>query len=125
MLVYNPQEGGIADQAYHKNDDGNDGVDVLKIAVNRWIYGTHWGFSVSFIGGAGPQSLCIKSSMRGNTGSCAWTDGGMEVWRMESGVDQKTWERVLSFVDLAQTHGHHTDHEDKQTPCWWGHCQRN
>ena len=34
VLVYNPQEGGIADQADHKDCNGNYGVDVLKIAAN-------------------------------------------------------------------------------------------
>lgn len=57
VLVYNPQEGGVSDQADHEDCNGNDGVDVLKIvadggrceAARRW----HWPFYNSFIGKAG------------------------------------------------------------------------
>lgn len=123
MLVYNPQEGGVADQSHHKNGNGDDGVDVLEIAVDGRIYGALWGLFASFVGGVGSQSLSvIESSMRGNAGSCAGTDSAVEVWRMESGVDRKACERVLSFMDLAQTPGHH---KDKQKPCWVGHCQHH
>lgn len=34
VLVYNPQQGGIANQAHHKDCNGDYGVDVLEIAVN-------------------------------------------------------------------------------------------
>lgn len=34
VLVYNPKQGGIPDQADHKHCNGDDGVDVLKVVPN-------------------------------------------------------------------------------------------
>lgn len=43
VLVYNPQQGGVADQTDHKHQYGNHGVDVPKIVLD---FGTrskaHW-----------------------------------------------------------------------------------
>lgn len=34
VLVYDPQQGGVAHQTHHKHQHGNDGVDVLKVALD-------------------------------------------------------------------------------------------
>lgn len=42
VLVYNPQQSGVAHQPHHKHYNGDDGVDVLKRDVNSGPVGALW-----------------------------------------------------------------------------------
>ena len=44
VLVYNPKQGGVADQAHHKHNNRYYGVDVLEIVLNGCNYTAHWRF---------------------------------------------------------------------------------
>lgn len=111
VLVYNPQQGGVADQADHKDRDGNDGVDVLKVAVNGGRYCAHRRTCqplrdslIDRVGSRGPRVVA---------GPLARADGAVESRRLEGGVDEKAREMIVLWcgsVYLARSSGCHTGH---------------
>lgn len=113
VVVYNPQQGGVADQADDKHDNGNHGVDVLKVAANRGGHEAprrpHRPLHDAVV--SPPRRLCLDP--RAEAGRPAGTAGAVETCRLQGGVDERAWERILicfSSVYLAHSSGCHTGH---------------
>lgn len=109
VLVYNPQQGGVAHQAHHKHYGGDEGVDVLEVGLNGRSHDAH---------GRGHQHLHhgsinrVRSQVVGPGGAGA--DGAaVERRGLEGAVDERAQGRVhLCFgsVYLAHSPGCHAGH---------------
>lgn len=113
VLVYNPQQGGVADQTDHKHQNGNHGVDVPEVVLDfSTCSKAHW---------MSHRRLLDRSVWRYHSLSISPLDpqvgtgtvGAVEIRRLEGGVDESVWERALvcfSPVYLAHSSGCHTGH---------------
>lgn len=110
VLVYDPQQGGVAHQTHHKHQHRNYGVDVLKMGLDRGGYEAHWrqerlfdDWRLIF------RSLCVCVEAFSFPGA----GGAVEAGRLEGGMDEHTRGRVLHRsgpVHLAHSSGCHADH---------------
>lgn len=127
VLVYNPQEGGVAHKTDHEHQRWNYSVDIFEIVANRGRYEAHRRLERLFHDRrliSSSHCLCISL---GGVGAFSGdgAGGAVEAGGLEGGVDEHNRERVhlrLCSGHLAHSSGCHTDHQQQHMQSRGGHC---